>query len=110
MASTNVRTFTEAGWQKEVLNADLPVLVDFWAPWCVPCRMVAPVVEAVADANEGKVIVGKLNLDEEGPIAEKYGIETIPALLLFRNGEPVDRLFGGQNGKADLQAMIDRHA
>ncbi|MDR1070666.1 MAG: thioredoxin [Gracilibacteraceae bacterium] len=110
MSSANIKTFTEDNWQKEVLEAALPVLVDFWAPWCPPCRMVAPAVDAVADDNVGKAIVGKLNTDEAERVAETYGIQSIPALLLFKGGQCVDRLSGGQNGKADLQAMIDRHA
>jgi thioredoxin 1 len=105
-----VRTFTEDNWQHEVLDAALPVLVDFWAPWCNPCRMVAPVVEAVAAANADRVIVGKLNVDDAGRIVETYGVQGIPALVLFRNGKEAERLIGGQNTRADLQALVDRHS
>ncbi|MDR1961811.1 MAG: thioredoxin [Gracilibacteraceae bacterium] len=110
MASANVRIFTAVNWEDEVLKASLPVLVDFWAPWCNPCRMVAPVVEAVADANAGKIIVGKLNVDDAEQLVKNYGVQGIPALLLFKGGNPVDRAIGGQNSQADLQAMIDRNA
>jgi thioredoxin 1 len=110
MPSDNVRTFTENNWQNEVLDAGLPVLVDFWAPWCNPCRMLAPVVESVAETNADKIVVGKLNVDKAVRLAEKYGVEGIPALLLFKNGRAVDRVVGGQNTRADIQALIDRHA
>jgi thioredoxin 1 len=110
MSSTNIRTFTEDNWQSEVLDAALPVLVDFWAPWCTPCRMVAPVVEAVAEANADRVIVGKLNVDDAGRIAEICNVSGIPALVLFRDGKEAGRVIGGQNSKADLQALIDRHS
>jgi len=85
---------TQSNWEDEVLNSDIPVLVDFWAPWCGPCRMVAPVVAEIADEYEGRLKVGKLNTDEEPEIAVRYGIMSIPTLMLFKNGEVVDQIIG----------------
>ncbi len=85
---------TENNWEKEVLNSDIPVLVDFWAPWCGPCRMVAPIVSEIAEEYEGKLKVGKLNTDEEPGIAVKYGIMSIPTLMIFKNGEVADQIVG----------------
>lgn len=80
-------TVTEQNFEEEVLRAELPVLVDFWAPWCGPCRMLAPVVEAIAADYAGKLKVGKVNVDEQPGLAIRYGLDAIPAVLLFRNGE-----------------------
>lgn len=85
---------TQSNWEDEVLNSDIPVLVDFWAPWCGPCRMVAPVVAEIADEYEGRLKVGKLNTDEEPEIAVRYGIMSIPTLMIFKNGEVVDQIIG----------------
>ncbi|RNC29718.1 MAG: Thioredoxin 1 [Candidatus Dichloromethanomonas elyunquensis] len=106
MAGINVKTFTAAAWENDVLKSDKVTLVDFWATWCGPCRMIAPVVEELADEYAGKIVVGKLNVDEQGEVASKYGIMSIPTLLLFQNGEVVDKVVGFR-GKQDLVRMID---
>ena len=85
---------TEDNWEKEVLNSDIPVLIDFWAPWCGPCRMVAPIVSEIAEEYKGKLKVGKLNTDEEPGIAVRYGIMSIPTLMIFKNGTVADQIIG----------------
>ncbi len=87
-------TLTAANFQAEVLDSPIPVLVDFWASWCGPCRMVAPVVAQIAAEQEGVVKVGKVNVDEEPGLAGRYGISSIPTLMVFRNGEPVNAAVG----------------
>ena len=87
-------TLTNANFDKEVMESDLPVLVDFWATWCGPCRMVAPILEEIAAEKAGKLKVGKVNVDEEEELAIRYGINSIPTLLLFENGKLVDKLVG----------------
>src|SRR5579875_2190815 len=97
MASANVIELTAANWEKEVVQSDKPVLVDFWAVWCGPCRMLAPTIDKIADQFAGKVKVGKLNTDENQEIAIKYGISAIPQLLLFKGGDqPIDKQIGNQ--------------
>ena len=81
-------------WSEIVLNSDIPVLVDFWAEWCGPCRMVGPIVEQLAQSLEGKVKVSKLNVDQNQEIAMKYNIQSIPSLVLFKNGNEVARIIG----------------
>lgn len=98
--------FTESNFENEVLQSDLPVLVDFWAPWCGPCRMVGPVVESLAEENAGKIKAGKINVDENRALAVKYGIRGIPTLLFFNQGTEVKRIVGAQ-GKPQLQQTID---
>src|SRR3982074_1325667 len=106
MAGTKTLTFTDAGWDKEVLNSDVPVLVDFWAEWCGPCRMMTPTVDVIATEYLGRVKVGKVNVDENGGIAMRYNIRGIPSLLLFKGGVPVAQKVGAV-GKSDLQKMIE---
>jgi len=108
MAGDNTLTFTDAGFDKDVLNADVPVLVDFWAEWCGPCRMMTPTVDAIANEYAGKVKVGKLNVDENGGTAMRYNIRGIPTLLLFKGGRVVEQRVGAM-GKTDVQKMLDAH-
>jgi thioredoxin 1 len=108
MASKNVLTFTDEGFDREVLNSDLPVLVDFWAEWCGPCRMMAPAVDAIADAYVGRLKVGKLNVDENGATAMRYNIRGIPTLLLFKGGRVVDQRVGAI-GRGEVEKMIAPH-
>jgi thioredoxin 1 len=98
MASENVQEFTAANWDQEVGKSDVPVLVDFWAPWCGPCRALAPTIEKIATQFAGKLKVGKLNTDDHPDLAVKYGISGIPQVLLFKGGEqPKERLVGLQS-------------
>lgn len=99
---------TDANFDTEVLKAGLPVLVDFWAPWCSPCRAVAPTVDAIAKEFSGRVKVVKLNTDEEQEITIKYGVGSIPTLMVFKNGEMVERVMGNRP-KAELAALVSRH-
>jgi len=86
--------FTDGNFEAEVINSDKPVLVDFWAEWCGPCRMIGPVVEEMAGEYDGKAKIGKVNVDNNPEISVKYGIRSIPALLIFKNGEVVDQIVG----------------
>lgn len=99
-------TLTDANFDNEVLKSPIPVLVDFWATWCGPCQMIAPVLEEIAKEFEGKLKVGKLNVDENQEKAGKFGISAIPALLIFKNGQEVKRIVGFQ-GKPKLIQEIN---
>jgi len=88
--------FSENGFEHEVLNSSVPVLVDMWAAWCGPCRLIAPVVEELAQTYQGKVKIGKLNVDDHPAIAAQYRVMNIPTLLLFKGGKEVDRIVGAQ--------------
>ena len=98
-------TLTSANFQAEVLDSPLPVLVDFWATWCGPCRMVAPIVAEIAAEKAGVIKVGKVNVDEEPGLAGRYGISSIPTLMLFKNGQPVDTMVGARP-KAQIEQML----
>lgn len=92
--------FSNENFESEVINSDLPVLVDFWAPWCGPCRIVDPIVEEIAGEYDGKLKVGKLNTDDNREIAAKFGIMSIPTLIIFKGGEAKERIIGAQSKKA----------
>ena len=94
MASKNVIELTVDSFDSEVLNSEQPVLVDFWAAWCGPCRMIAPIIDQLADEYEGKLKVGKVNVDEKGQLAAQYGVMSIPTLIFFKNREAVERMVG----------------
>ena len=96
---------TDQNFEQEVLRADLPVLVDFWASWCGPCRMLAPVIAEIAEEYAGKVKVGKVNVDEQPNLANRYGIASIPTVMLFKNGEVVNTSLG-YRPKNDLETML----
>ena len=106
MAGKNTQIFTDATWDTDVLNSDVPVLVDFWAEWCGPCRMMTPTVDSIADDYAGRIKVGKLNVDENGGTAMRYNIRGIPTLLLFKGGKVVEQKVGAV-GKSDVQKMVD---
>jgi thioredoxin 1 len=107
MASDKLHTFEDNTFETEVLKSPVPVLVDFWAPWCTPCRMIAPSVEALAQEYSGQVKVGKLNIDTAQMVAQRYRVMSIPTLLIFKNGQPVDQIIGAV-GKDQIAAMIER--
>ena len=109
MANENVKTFTATNWEADVLKSDKPVLVDFWAAWCGPCRMVAPIIDELATEYAGKVSVGKLNVDEEGTVAGQYGVMSIPTIAVFKGGQVVDKVVGFRS-KADLEKLLTAHA
>ena len=106
MVSEYVKEFTEANFDDEVLNSSQPVVVDLWAEWCMPCLMVAPIIEELAQEYDGKVKFGKLNVDENRNIAIRYSIQAIPTLLIFKDGQLVQKLVGLRS-KADLKREID---
>ena len=89
--------FTDKDFEEQVLKSDTPVVVDFWAPWCAPCRIVSPIVEELAKEYEGKLKIGKLNVDENPENASKYGVMSIPSLIFFKNGQPVKTMIGAQS-------------
>ncbi|HWI65552.1 MAG TPA: thioredoxin [Symbiobacteriaceae bacterium] len=97
---------SSGNWSEAVQNSARPVLVDFWAPWCGPCRMIAPIVDELAGEYEGSLSIGKLNVDENQAIAAQFGVMSIPTLLIFKGGQPVERIVGFAP-KKDLKAKID---
>jgi thioredoxin 1 len=108
MAGNNMMEFTEQNFEEQVLKAGKPVLVDFWAPWCAPCRMIAPTVEAVAKEYVDRAVVGKVNVDDNQDIAGRYNIRGIPTLLLFKNGQVQEQVVGATS-KDVITKMIEKH-
>jgi thioredoxin len=108
MAGQNTLTFTDASFDQDVLRSEVPVLVDFWAEWCGPCRQMAPTIDVVASEYAGKAKVGKLDVDSNGNTAMRYNIRGIPTLLLFKGGNVVEQRVGAI-GKADVQKMLEPH-
>ncbi|NOY86067.1 MAG: thioredoxin [Deltaproteobacteria bacterium] len=106
--SKNVKEFTDSNFEEEVLQSTRPVLVDFWAVWCAPCRMVAPVVDEIADNYGSRVKVGKINVDENAQTPNKYGIRSIPTLMLFKGGKVVEQIIGANPG--EIKRIVEKHA
>ncbi len=106
MASEHVLELTDANFEQEALNAGKPALVDFWAEWCQPCRMLAPVIEDLAKEYDGRIVVGKVDTDNNREVSMKFGISAIPTVILFKDGVMAKK-FVGLQGKRDLKAAID---
>jgi len=109
MASDKVQVFTDGNFSETVLHSASPVLVDFWAEWCMPCRRIAPTVEALAADFDGRAIVGKMNVDENPRTPAQYSIRGIPTLLVFKAGLVVDSVVGAQVTKDQLASLIEKH-
>jgi thioredoxin 1 len=107
MASDKVLAFGDGNFETEVIQSGTPVLVDFWAPWCAPCKAIAPVVDDLAEQYDGKIKVGKLNVDDNPAIPGKYGVRGIPTLVLFKDGKVMDQVVGAVP-KAQLEALIKK--
>lgn len=107
MASDNVLEFTDDNFDSEVINSDKPVLVDFWATWCAPCKAIAPTIDALADSFNGKVKIGKVNVDDNPGIPGQFGVRGIPTLILFKDGKVVDQLVGAIP-KNQLEELINK--
>jgi thioredoxin 1 len=103
------KAVTDTNFQADVLGSDKPVLVDFWAEWCGPCRMIAPTVEAVAEQLEGKATVVKMDVDENMNVPQRYGIRGIPTLIVFKNGEEQERFVGGNISREKLTEMLEKY-
>src|ERR1044071_4383447 len=106
--SDYVSDVNDSNFESAVLNSDKPVLVDFWAPWCAPCRMLAPTVEAVAQNFQGAAAVVQLNVDDNPAVSQRYGIKGIPTLILFKDGKEAERIVGATS-KEIISRMIDKH-
>lgn len=101
-------TVTDSTFQQEVIESEKPVLVDFWAPWCGPCRMVGPVLEEIAAEDEARIKIVKINVDENQKYAGQLGVFNIPTMVLYKNGQPVDKIVGAQPKKS-IQATLEPH-
>ena len=109
MASPLIVTLTQESFAQQVLQSPVPVLVDFWAEWCGPCKMIAPLLDELADEYDGKVKIGKVNIDEQQSLAAEYGIRAIPTLLIFNKGQVADQIVGARS-KRDFKASLDHVA
>src|SRR5438309_12035460 len=107
MSANNIITLTAANFPEEVLQSSTPVLVDFWAVWCGPCKMIAPILDELAGEYDGKVKIGKVNIDDYQVLATEYGIRAIPTLLLFKDGQVADQIVGLRS-KRDFKSKLDR--
>lgn len=108
MASANVLNIGDGDFTKEVIESDQPVLVDFWASWCAPCRAIAPAIDALADEYKGKVKVAKMDIDSNQKTPEQYGIRSIPTLLVFKGGRVVEQIVGTGGGKAKIEEALKK--
>ena len=104
----SLKHFTDESFKKEVTESELPVLVDFWAEWCGPCKQIAPIVEELAKEYSGKIKIGKINVDDHPRIATRYGIMSIPTLIIFKNGKISDQAVGALT-KVELKRLIEEH-
>jgi thioredoxin 1 len=109
MATTNILILTKENFDQQVIKSQTPVLVDFWAEWCGPCKMIAPILDELADEYSGRVNIGKVNIDDHQALAAEYGVRAIPTLLLFQNGEVAEQIVGLRS-KRDLKASFDKVA
>jgi thioredoxin 1 len=109
MAGLKIINLTQDNFAKEVLESSTPILVDFWAEWCGPCKMIAPVLDELAEEYDGKVKIGKVNIDNEQGLAAEYGVRAIPTLLLFQNGQVTEQIVGLKS-KRDLKNSFDKVA
>ncbi len=109
MASPLIVNLTQESFAQQVLQSPVPVLVDFWAEWCGPCKMIAPLLDELADEYDGKAKIGKVNIDEQQALAAEYGIRAIPTLLLFNKGQVADQIVGARS-KRDFKTSLDRVA
>ncbi|MEJ2033215.1 MAG: thioredoxin [Deltaproteobacteria bacterium] len=107
MAGDKIQIASDSSFEADVLKADLPTLVDFWAPWCGPCKAIAPMVDELATEYDGRVKIAKMNVDDNPATPGKYGIRAIPTLILFKGGQVVDQITGAV-GKKQLAAMLDK--
>ncbi|OQY20403.1 MAG: thioredoxin [Desulfobacteraceae bacterium 4572_35.1] len=107
MASDNVLEFTDSNFETEVINSSTPVLVDFWATWCAPCKAIAPTIDTVADEYGEKVKIGKVNVDDNPDTPGKFGVRGIPTLILFKDGQVIDQLVGAVS-KSQLEELINK--
>lgn len=103
----NAKEITLQSFEKDVMRSKVPVMVDFWASWCGPCKMVSPLIDELAEDYDGRATVGKINVDEQAELAERFRVMTIPTVMIFKNGEPVDKLVGVKS-KEELAQMLEK--